>query len=258
MPRSPTAVPGRRSASLVGWVRSWRAGLISYDEVGDEVRTWGGEHLIAGLPGREDERPLADGLAALSRLHPDEVRLVLPAPGDPRGLPGAGPFADAALEAGEAVLCGGLGGLVPSESVHVSGSGDRWAVVRWQGHPVPPGRADPLTPADADHELTVALRDSLDALRRLDLARAGPDLATAVAALRRDTDQADLPAGYGERARRLYARATTVVGIIGLAAADAPGAAVSAYEAAERDAALRPLAAAARRAVAAAVNAPLE
>jgi hypothetical protein len=45
--------------------------------------------------------------------------------------------------------------------------------------------------------------------------------------------------------------------IVALAGADAPGAAVNAFEASARDAALRPLATAARRARVAAVNAPL-
>ena len=67
--------------------------------------------------------PLRDALPALAKLSPDEIRLVLPAPGDPRGLPGPGDFAGAALLAGEAVVAGGLG-LIPEVRTHTSGSGD--------------------------------------------------------------------------------------------------------------------------------------
>ena len=51
-----------------------------------------------GAPGRATrpdtwtDIPLREAVRALSKLHPDEIRLVLPAPGDPRGLPGPGPF----------------------------------------------------------------------------------------------------------------------------------------------------------------------
>ena len=50
-----------------------------------------------------------DALPALAKLSPDEIRLVLPAPGDPRGLPGPGDFAGAALLAGEAWWPAGSG-----------------------------------------------------------------------------------------------------------------------------------------------------
>ncbi len=241
-----------RSAVLAAWMRSWRAGLVSYDEVVDEV---GADDLL-------DAGTLASGLSAFARLGPDDVWLVLPSPGDPRGLPGPGPFTIAALLAGEGVLCGATG-LVPEATTHTSGSGDAWTTVTWQStavttpDPVAIARRGAPTLAEADHDLLVALHDATDVLRRLDVARWRPELAAELTGLRRDAEDPDLPPGYDPRATRLAGRAATVGRIVSLAAGNAPGGAVSAFEASERDAALRPLATAARRAHTAAINAPL-
>src|SRR5688572_21717910 len=95
-----------RSALLVAWARAWRLGLASYDEVIDETCGSDEPHDVTGLPGRLQPQPLAEALSALARTSPDDLRLVLPTPGDPRGLPGPGPFTAAALLAGEGALCG--------------------------------------------------------------------------------------------------------------------------------------------------------
>src|SRR6185312_8346451 len=94
-------LPVRRSARFVAWVRAWRAGLVPYDDAAAEI-AGDEEHMVADAPGTWTDVSLAEGISAMSKLHPDEVRLVLPAPGDPRGLPGPGEFSGAALVAGEA------------------------------------------------------------------------------------------------------------------------------------------------------------
>src|SRR4051794_37149227 len=98
----------RRSVRLVTWARAWRAGTVSYDDVADETQG-DEEHLVADAPGTWTDVPLREAVRALSKLHPDDIRLVLPAPGDPRGLPGPGPFTGHALAAGEGVIAGHLG-----------------------------------------------------------------------------------------------------------------------------------------------------
>jgi hypothetical protein len=248
------AVP--RSATLVAWARAWRTGLASYDEVVDETSGDDAEHMVEGLGDRAHAVSLNDALGALSRLDADDIRLVLPTPGDPRGLPGPGPFTAAALTSGEGAVCGALG-LVPDVAERVSGSGETWHVVTWHAYPVAVAAADPLTVAEAEHDLVLALRDSADALQRLDVARWRPELTAALADLRRSADGPTLPRGYDARCHRLLARAATVGRILALAAGDTPGGAVTAWEAAEREAALRPLSTAARRAYVTAINAPL-
>jgi hypothetical protein len=249
----------RRSSRFVAWVRAWRAGLVPFDEVTDEV-AGDEEHLVADAPGAWTDLPLRDALPMLSKLSPDDIRLVLPAPGDPRGLPGPGAFTSAALLAGEAVVARELG-LVPEVRRHTSGSGDSFETVRWQVYPLPEAAARAAlgepTAAEAELELSTALAEATATLARLDIAQWRPELAGAVAALRRPDGATDLPPGFDPRARRLYARAAVLDRVLVLAEHAAPGGAVNGYEAQQRDAALRPLTAACRRALAAACNAPL-
>jgi hypothetical protein len=249
----------RRSARLVAWVRAWRAGLVPYDDVANEI-AGDEEHLVADLPGTWTDVPLTDALSALSKLHPDDVRLVLPAPGDPRGLPGPGPFTGAALLAGEGVVAGDLG-LVPEVRTHTSGSGDTFETVLWRVLPLPAGaeasRHHEPSAAEAESDLAAALLTATSALTKLDVAQWRPELAGALAALRKPDNGTDLPPGYDGRARRLYARASVLDRVLALAELSAPGGAVNGYEAQQRDAALRPLTTACRRALVAACNAPM-
>jgi hypothetical protein len=248
-----------RSSRFVAWVRAWRAGLVPYDEVADEV-AGNEEHLVADAPGTWTDVPLRDALPALSKLSPEEIRLVLPAPGDPRGLPGPGAFAGAALIAGEAVVARGLG-LIPEVRTHTSGSGMTFETVLWRVFPLPDSAASASIgepgAAEAEADLSTALADATAALTRLDVAHWRPELAGALAALRRPDGGTDLPPGFDPRARRLFARASVLDQVLALAEHVAPGGAVNGYEAQQRDAALRPLTAACRRALVAACNAPL-
>jgi hypothetical protein len=248
----------RRAPRFVAWVRAWRAGLIPYDDVIDEIEATE-DHLVADPADPDEEAPLREALATLSSLHPDEIRLVLPAPGDPRGLPGPGtPFTGRALVTGEGVLAGELG-LVPEVRTLVSGSGDSFATVVWWTHPLQapaPGDAE-VTAAEAEAELSSALADATTALTHLDIAQWRPELGGALADLRRHDDGGELPPVFNPRARRLYARASLLDRVLALAGQAAPGGAVNAFEAQQRDAALRPLTTACRRALVAACNAPL-
>jgi hypothetical protein len=246
----------RRSARFVTWVRAWRAGLVPYDEVPDEI-AGDEEHLVADAPGTWTEVPLREVLSTFAKLHPDEIRLVLPVPGDPRGLPGPGAFTGAALVAEECAIAGELG-LVPEVRTHTSGSGDTFETVLWRVYPLPEEqpRGGP-GPAEAEGELATALAAATAELTRLDVAQWRPELAGALAALRRPDFAGDLPPGYDARSRRLFARASMLDQVLVLAHHSAPGGAVNGYEAQRRDAALRPLLAACRQALVAACNARL-
>ncbi len=256
-PSRASAPEVRLSALLVPWLRAWRAGLVPYDDVAPKV-AGDDDHLCRDLPGTWGEIPLAQGLTTLSAVGADQIRLVLPAPGDPRGLPGPGEFTSAALLAGEGVITGSLG-LVPQPVEHRSGSGDVWHTVTWQAYqlrqqPGPP--ADVPTASEAEAELSAALTAATQELTTLDVARWRPELGEALTALRRGTG-VDLPPGYDPRSRRLYARASVLDRVLALAAEDPIGGAVNAHEAQQRAQVLRPLATACRRALVAASNAPL-
>lgn len=246
----------RPCVRLVPWIRAWRAGLVPFDDAAGAIDD-GTDHAVAELPGSVHEQSLREALASFSTVHPDRIRLVLPAPGDPRGLPGPGAFTGAALVAGEGAIVGDVG-LVPEQREYTSGSGDTWQAVTWWAYEIDtPAPAELITPADAESELSAALMAATEELARLDVARWRPELAPALTALRRGGGTVDLPAGYDPRSRRLYARAGVLDRVLALAEHDHPGGAVNAFEANQRAAALRPLATACRRALVAACNAPL-
>jgi len=254
------ALAERRSARFVAWCRAWRAGLSSFDDSLDAIEAPpdgpAEEHIAAELPGTWSVLPLREALPHLRQLHPDEIRLTLPAPGDPDGL-GPGEFTGAALVAGEGVLAGLLG-LAPQAQEHISGSGDVFTTVRWTAYQLP--AMGPLGPRPtvrhAEGELSSAVQETTSKLAKLDVARWRPELAGAISALRRPTE-ADLPPGYDVPARRLYARALLLEKVLILAGQEAPGGSLNSFEAQQRDEALRPLATACRRSVAAAINSPL-
>src|SRR5689334_13934574 len=156
----------RRSTRFVAWVRAWRAGLVPFDEVADEIAA-GEEHLVADAPGTWTDVPLGQALPAFAKLHPDEIRLVLPAPGDPRGLPGPGELTGAALLAGEAVMTPTFG-VVPEVRRHTSGSGVTFETVLWRFYPVADYRpVFQMGSAEAEAELTQALAEATTQLTRL-------------------------------------------------------------------------------------------
>jgi hypothetical protein len=246
----------RRSTRFVAWVRAWRAGLVPFDDLADEI-TGGEEHLVADAPGTWTDVPLSAGLPVFAKLHPDDIRLVLPAPGDPRGLPGPGPLTGAAMLAGEALMTPAFG-LVPEVRSHTSGSGVTFETVLWRVIGTAEYRPGfQMGAAEAELELTQALSEATTQLTRLDVAQWRPELAGALQALRRPDSTATLPPGFDPRARRLFARASILDQVLALAEHSAPGGAVNGYEAQQRDAALRPLTTACRRALVAACNAPL-
>lgn len=258
---SPTAhavtLTARRSARLVSWARAWRAGLVSFDEMVDALTDDEAEQHVSGMPGTWQEVELRDALPQLAKLHPDEIRLVLPVPGDPRGLPGPGTtFTERALLAGEGVIASRLG-LIPEVRQHTSGSGVAFETVLWHAFELPEAPGGYLSSVpEADSHLSLALSEATTQLVRLDVAQWRPELAGALAALRKPGPESDLPAGYEPRARRLYARACVLDRVLALAG-QTSGAAVNSMEMRAREDALRPLATACREALVAACNSRL-
>lgn len=246
----------RRSTRFVAWVRAWRAGLVPFDELADEIAR-DEEHLAVDAPGTWTDVPLGQALPAFAKVHPDDVRLVLPAPGDPRGLPGPGELTGAAMLAGEAVMAPDFG-IVPVVQRHTSGSGVEFQTVRWQFFGVREHRpVFQMGAAEAETELAVALGEATNQLTKLDVAQWKPELAGALQALRRPDSTATLPPGFDPRARRLFARASILDQVLALAGTNTPGGSITAHEAQQRDEALRPLTTACRQALVAACNSPL-
>jgi hypothetical protein len=242
-----------RSGLLAAWATAFLGGRASHDDAVDSVVGTDLPHRVSGLPGTDGEVPLGWALSAWRDRGATAVRLVLPVPGDPRGLPGPGGFSTAALQAGEAVLGGGLG-LVPEVTRHGSAVGSAAFGVRWLAYPdLPDPAPDPLALAEAEYDLTGALREAATTLAAAEVASWRPEVADDLARLRRVATPA-LPPDHPPRAVRLLALADRLAGALDLAHADAPGGALSASAADTREQALRPVRTAVRRARLAAYN----
>jgi hypothetical protein len=243
-----------RSGLLAAWGSAFLGARIGYDQALARVVGTDLPHRVAGLPGADGEVPLGWALGAWRDLGVAAPRLVLPVPGDPRGLPGPGGFSVAAMAAGEGVHGGGLG-LVPAVTRHGSELSSAAFGVCWQAFAeVSAVAADPLAVSEAEHDLSGALREAASTLAAVDAPSWRPELAGDLARVRR-VSAAALPPGCPPRAVRLLAHADRLAAVLELADADAPGGALTAAAATARAEALRPLWTAVRRARLAAYNA---
>src|SRR3954447_10499083 len=93
------------------WATAWLTGRTSYDAALDAL-LGDTAHRVVGLPGTEEAVPLGWALSALRGLGEQRLRLVLPVPGDTRGLLPVPGLVAAALESGQAVV-GDRVALVP-------------------------------------------------------------------------------------------------------------------------------------------------
>jgi hypothetical protein len=242
-----------RCGALVAWTSAWLAGVAASDDVlratvGDDA-----PHHVAGLPGvpTDDPVPLSEALIAWRRSG-ELVRLVLPVAGDVRGLPGPAQFRSGALDAGEAAFGGGLG-LVPDVVQRHPSSAP--ATVVWHSHAVDDPPPDPLTVAEAQYELSEAIREAAGALAAADVAGWVAGGGDALSDARRAGERLDLPPRFPSAAVRLLAQAERLHAVLDLASTDPVGGAIDGNGIAARTNALRSLATAVRRARLAAYNA---
>ncbi|PWJ50702.1 hypothetical protein SAMN06264364_12278 [Quadrisphaera granulorum] len=269
-----------RSARLAAWGSAALTGRATPDAAvraitgSDEPHdVSGAEALLSGVDAAADSSPggpagtagatLVQLFSVLASAGARCLRVALPAPGDPAGLPGPADFSAEAVEAGEAVLVDGelllaegVGrlGLVPE----ITWFGSAWepgAAVTWRVFPTWSPRApDGTTLADADRSLRTGLAEATRVLASLDVARWRDDAADRITAVREGALAThELPPGCPERAVRVVASAARVRAIVELATED-DGAAVSSSEALARARSLREVDGVARRALAVAVN----
>lgn len=230
------------SAVLAWWGTAWLRGDAVPDLLLDAVIGDDATHAVAGLPGEDGTVTLLAALASLRRAGATWFGVAVPAAGDPVGLGGPPAFNAAALDAGEAVVVGGCDlGLVPTRV---------GAAVVWEASPA--ARRPLPDVGEADRELRRALLESATALAALDVARWRPEVADELMDLRRPLEVVG-PPGIPGRCLDLAARGAQALAIVELALED-DGAALTAYEAEQRRAALRPLDRAGRRALVAACS----
>jgi hypothetical protein len=230
------------------WATAWLTGRTSYDEALDAL-LGDTAHRVVGLPGTTEAVPLGWALSALRGLGEQRLRLVLPVPGDIRGLPAVPGLAALALETGQAAV-GDRVALVPEE---LGPEAVSWTAVALDGAaPAAPPVEGTLRAASG--ALDLAVGGAARTLASLDLARWNPEVPALLAGLAKTTKAPGLPPDHEPLALSVLGRAQRLARVLDLAMADAPGAAVTHAQAAARDDALRPLAHAVREATVAAYN----
>jgi hypothetical protein len=238
-----------RSGVLAAWWPAFVAGRVSLDQVVDAVAGDDAPHRVCGL--MFDGAPLTE-LLATWRRGGGPVRAVLPVAGDVRGVPGPAAFRAVALEQGEGALGPGFG-IVPEIVDHYPSSAP--TTVTWQVFAIEPAPADFVAVADAQYDLTTAIRDSATALFAADVAGGVDDIADALAGARGAGEHLPLPPGFPPRAVALLAQAERLQAVLDLALSDPAGGAIDRMGMAARTSALTPLATAVRRARLAGYNA---
>ena len=257
--QTPAGAPAR-SALLTAWGNAWLAGEAALTELVQRVCVMDDDHTVAGL--WVDDLPLEQATARLRAEGTVRLRLVLPAPGDVLGLPGPGPFTDAAVTASEAVIAlradGSGTGLVPTVTAHGTAFDGTVTTVLWTAYDVSAVGPEPGPFLhDAEHDLRRGVLECVELLRDLDVARWRPEVAGALQELRtqarRGIEDDELPGSYSIRARQLLIQARQLAGVLSLATVDAGGA-VDTRETMARERALRGLEHLVRRARVAAYN----
>jgi hypothetical protein len=243
-----TTVHDIAAGRVAVWATAWLTGRTSYDAALDAV-TGDTAHRVVGMPGSDGAVPLGWALSALRGLGERRLRLVLPVPGDTRGVPPVPALVAAALESGQAAVGDRLA-LVPDE---LGPEVVSWTAFDLTGTPpVPPPAEGNLRAVSG--ELDLAVGDAARTLVSLDLARWNPEVPALLAGLAETVRVPGLPADHDPLALSVLGRAQRLARVLDLAMADAPGAAVNHAQAAARDDALRPLATAVRHATVAAWN----
>ena len=252
------------SAIFTVWTSAWLVGAAAPDDVLDALGPWAGAHDVQAVdadtaqlttlpPPGAPASSLTFLLAAVRRLAggpgpTSPARVVLPAPGDVRGLPGPGMFSRAATEAGEGVLFAEAGlGIVPATVAD--------DVLRWTAFRVPEPGPPPeyVALSQAERDLRDQVRQSASVLTSLGVARHRPGVREEIAATLRARPKSLWPAGMPPQALRVLQHADEVEAILAAASVDEPGGALSASAATARREALRPIESAVRVARRAAV-----
>jgi hypothetical protein len=193
------------------------------------------------------------------------IDLVLPVPGDVRGLPAGTQFQRDALDVGEAIVVrapeGEAIGLVPAFEC---GDEDDSAVpeitvLSWSVYSLPGGPApDQIELGDAEYALRSAVRSAAETLGGLQPVPGCEDPRALVEELLQAGSFHRIPDHAPDRALRVLSTAAHVDAIIAVSGGPTPIATQSASEEQIADAAIRPLATVVRAARSAAVSAILQ
>jgi hypothetical protein len=256
------------SATLAVWASAWLAGRAAPDDVLDALGEWAPMHLVGasdaetairtGLPWPDPEDT---GVTLLLKVIREgtgntggELRLVLPVPGDVRGLPPGTEFERSAITAGEGILIGVPGrpgnGLVP---IRVGPDVLQWTAF---SATIPAVPAVEVGLGEAEYMMRQTVRDAADALtavQRVEVDRHEFDARKHIEEQMADYARHTYPDSMSVQARRILQTADHVAAILAVAQRESVSLPTTAAAAYTRDETLRPLWSAVRTARLAAV-----
>ena len=276
------------SATLSVWANAWLAGQAAPDDVLDALSSWAPTQSVTaydavaaghtGLPWPDIHDAgvvsLLQTLRKAAGRPPTDrpsIAVVLPIPGDVRGLPPGTQFARDAIAAGEAVIvthpedAGKAVGLVPEFEYDESDEElviAEPAALSWTVYSLPSSPAiDHIELGEAEYDLRLAVRSAADTLTTIGLGSTGVDVDDPrgmVEQLLESTRHHQVPEPAPSRALRVLENAAHVDAIIAVSAGLSRIGTHSLSEAQIATDALRPLAAVVRSARVAALSAILE
>jgi hypothetical protein len=277
------------SATLSVWANAWLAGQAAPDDVLDALSCWAPTQSVTaydavaaghtGLPWPDIHDAGVVSLlqtlrmaAGRSSTGTPSITVVLPIPGDVRGLPPGTQFGRDAIAAGEAVIVthpddpGKTVGLVPEFEYDDADDDDEFeapelAALSWTVYSLPDAPViDHIELGEAEYDLRLAVRSAADALTTIGLGSAGVDVDDPrgmVEQLLESTRHHQVPEPAPSRALRVLENAAHVDAIIAVSAGLSRIGTQSLSEAQIATDALRPLAAVVRSARTAALSAIL-
>ncbi len=272
------------SVSLSVWGNAWLAGVAAPDDVLDALSQWAPRHSVTaydavaagrtGLPwpdvNHSGTMSLLQTLRTAAGIPAEApaISVVLPVPGDVRGLPAGTQFQRDAVTAEEAILISGgpsspAVGLVPDfefddgdESGEAELSGLSWTVYSLPGVPT----SEHLDLGEAEFALRSAVRSAADALGAIRAEAGGVDVADPRRLVEQVLESSGLhraPDHAPSRALRVLENAAHIDAIVTVSSELMPIGLQSSSEAQIANDALRPLSAVVRSARLAAVTAIL-
>ncbi|MGH3677095.1 MAG: hypothetical protein ACRDU5_15425 [Mycobacterium sp.] len=276
------------SASLSVWANAWLAGAAAPDDVLDALSQWAPKHSVTaydavaagntGLPWPD----LSDSgtvsllqtlrTAAGPPASAPAISVVLPVPGDVRGLPAGSQFQRDAIAAGEAIVVAAdpsspAVGLVPDFEYDDSGPYDdadfepELSGLCWTVYSLPtPPTAEHIELGEAEYALRSAVRSAADALGAIRAEAGGVDVADPRGLVEQVLDSSGrhrAPDHAPSRALRVLENAAHIDAIVTVSSGLMPIGLQSSSEAQIANDALRPLAAVVRSARSAALSAIL-
>ncbi|RDH76758.1 hypothetical protein DVS77_20130 [Mycolicibacterium moriokaense] len=275
------------SVSLSVWANAWLAGAAAPDDVLDALSQWAPRHSVTAYDSVAAGRtglpwPDVNHFGTMSLLQTlrtaagrpagaPPISVVLPVPGDVRGLPAGTQFQRDSVAAGEAIVVGSTAaspavGLVPDfeyddtdgydESVEADVCGLSWTVYSLPTPPI----VEHIDLGEAELALRSAVRSAADALGAIRAEAGGMDVADP----RRLVEQVMESSGHHRapdhapsRALRVLENAAHIDAIVTVSSGLMPIGLQSSSEAQIANEALRPLAAVVRSARLAAISAIL-